>query len=800
MRASQKELEEQQREQLAQALKAERRTKRQEHELVLQRIADDRRSIQAKTQLAQKPDPAAQGRRSEGSAPAAREGQCLLMIRLPSGQSWRERFPADCPLQHVLQHISTRHPELPAFSLLQGFPKRHFGPAELPCTLQALGLTPSATLCVLATQPQSPESLPSGTCAPAPSQAGEDPLQPPRPQALPVEEHVWGRGEMLGVVPEQAVAEELRLALSSPAHGVHGLWESTSTPQHRWGQGQRLTPEDQEQEPVAPSGCSPPDEDLPPPGSGPAPSLPSPNRGGSRGPVEPQHQWPAEGNRLRAADGGCGAGPLDLPGAVAQAAEQRFHRALRGEEEPAPPPGRRNPPQLSRVPSLFHMALRAAVALLTAPRKQYCSSLASLTPPLAERLLAYMIQEKLLRPKTLELFFGCRLQTLVLSCYPYTTNELLRQLRAFQSLRHLRLGSCSLLTDQGLAVLQHLRRLQHLDLSACVKLTDACLRFITELPHLSHLSLDQTKVTDCGMAEFLPSAPSLSHLSLNRTAITAGTLRLLPRHAPGLALLSLKQTEISDFSALQHLSRLHTLHLDDTRVSEASLAALASHPALCTLTLSGVQSVHGDRVLQLVSGLPLAQLSLPGRHTVTDSGMPFLCRLQGLLEVDLTDFTHITDEGLRHLPQLHRLRRLSLCNTLVTDTGLQHLWGLRHLEELCLDRTAVSSAGVSRCIARLPLLQVLGLASTPVGDSVLRLGICHCKQLLKVNLSRTRVTDRGLRYLRRVPIAQVNLDGSGVTAAGVASLLAACPSIVSIRASHLQVLAPEQVSDEEPPC
>nr|XP_042713044.1 F-box/LRR-repeat protein 16-like isoform X4 [Chrysemys picta bellii] len=679
MKASRKELEEQQREHLAQEAKAEKQNKQKERELVLQRIADDRRSVQAKIQWAQITDPpAAQGHRPEGRAQLASDGQCLLMIRLPSGQCLRERFPADCPLQHVTQRLSTLHPDLPPFTLLQGFPKRRFGPAELPCSLQALGLTPSATLCVLATEP-----LPSGTCALAAPQARDEPLQPPGPQALPMEEHAWGRGEILSLVPEQAMAEgmfpeaeELRLALSSPARrvvpgkpGVHVLWESTSPSHHRW-----------------------------------------------------------------------------------------------------------------------------------APRKQYCSSLASLTPPLAERLLADMILHRRLRPKTLELFFGCHIQTLVLSCYPYATNELLRQLRAFQSLRHLSLVSCSLLTDQGLSVVRHLQRLQHLNLSACVKLTDACLHFIKGLPHLSHLTLDQTKISDCGMADYLHSAPSaLSHLSLNRTAITERTLRLLPQCAPGLVLLGLKQTEISDFSALQQLSHLHTLHLDDTRVSQASLAALASHPALSTLTLSGVQSVDGDRALQLVSGLPLAQLSLPSRHTVTDSGLHFLCRLEGLLELDLTDFTHITDEGLRHLPQLHRLRRLSLCNTPVTDSGLQHLQGLQHLEELCLDRTAVSSAGVARCITQLPLLQVLGLASTPVGDSVVRLGISHCQQLHKVNLSRTRVTDRGLRYLRQVPIAQVNLDGSGVTAAGVASLLAACPSIVSIRASHLQALSPEQLSDEELP-
>ncbi|KAM9163490.1 uncharacterized protein ACDP82_001268 [Pangshura tecta] len=550
MKAS-RELEEQQRERLAQEAKAEKQKQQKERELVLQRIADDRRSFQAKTQWARMPDPpAAQGHRPEGRAPLASDGQCLLMIRLPSGQCLRERFPADCPLQYVTQRLSTLHPGLPPFTLLQGFPKRRFGPAELPCSLQALGLTPSATLCVLATEP-----LPSATCAPAAPQARDGPLQPPGHQALPVEEHAWGRGEILSLMPEEAMAEgmfseaeELRLVLSSPARrvvpgkpGVHGLWESTSPSHHQWGQGQRLTLGDPEQEPEAPTVCSPLAEELSPQGSGPAPLLPSP----SRAPVEPRHQWPAEGNRLRAADDGHRVSPSDLPGAVAQAAEQRFHNALRSQEEPAPHPGHKNPPRLSHVPSLFHMALRAAVALLTAPRKQYCSSLASLTPPLAERLLAYMIHHRLLRPKTLELFFGCHIQTLVLSCYPYATNELLRQLRAFQSLRHLSLVSCSLLTDQGLCVVRHLQRLQQLNLSACVKLTDACLHFIKGLPHLSHLALDQTKISDCGMADYLHSAPpALSHLSLSRTAITESTLRLLPQYAPSLALLSLKQTQV----------------------------------------------------------------------------------------------------------------------------------------------------------------------------------------------------------------------------------------------------------------
>lgn len=43
------------------------------------------------------------------------------------------------------------------------------------------------------------------------------------------------------------------------------------------------------------------------------------------------------------------------------------------------------------------------------------------------------------------------------------------------------------------------------------------------------------------------------------------------------------------------------------------------------------------------------------------------------------------------------------------------------------------------------IVQVLGLASTQVGDTVVRRGIVHCSQLVKLNLSRTRITDQGER-------------------------------------------------------
>ncbi|XP_042333141.1 uncharacterized protein LOC121935558 isoform X2 [Sceloporus undulatus] len=796
-----------QREQLAQQLRAEKRNKRKEHELILQRIADDRRQVQVKAQLTQalpstQSLPPSEVRTQQQQPHASEEsGQCLLVVRLPTGASIREHFPADSPLETLHQHLLAQHPELsPSSSFLQTFPKRRFSPADFSSTLRDLGLTPSATLCLV-------DPPPSGS-----------PHLDPQLQALSEGSSQLQAGEGGDLRSKGGLALVLhspkQLPRGGPRQQPGGDGSRLGGPDfpehHRWGWGQKLDSHEEpmEEGPLESMGQEVPgdedeDDDL-------LPGFPHSLEGARRA-MGFSHPWPAAGNRL-SATGESGAESPELPLAVARAAERRLQEAAtcgreseeeekkqrqqRGFPGTTTPPGRLHP----AVPPLFQLSLQGTVALLKAPSKQYCSSLSALTPELAEHLLAHMARGGLLSPRSLRLFFGCPLQRLRLDCYPYATNELLRQLQAFPALRHLSLFSCSVITDQGLSVLQYLSQLQHLNLSACVKLTDKCLQFLKGLSRLSHLALDQTRVSDQGLAEFLPSAPpTLTHLSLNQTGITDSTLALLSQHAPHLWVLSLKQTGVTDVSALRHLGALQVLHLDGTPVNEASLQTLSSHPSLSSLTLSGVQSLDGNRALELISGLPLVHLSLPSRHTVTDIGLAALCRLSGLMELDLTDYTHVTDEGLRHLPQLSRLRRLSLCNTLVTDVGLQHVEGLALLEELRLDRLRVSSTGVARCIVRLPHLQVLSLASTPVGDTVARLGIARCKQLLKVNLSRTRLTDRGLCFLRHVPLIQLNFDGSGVTTLGVASLQAACPSLGSIRASHLRFLPPEEVSDEEGP-
>lgn len=55
----------------------------------------------------------------------------------------------------------------------------------------------------------------------------------------------------------------------------------------------------------------------------------------------------------------------------------------------------------------------------------------------------------------------------------------------------------------------------------------------------------------------------------------------------------------------------------------------------------------------------------------------------------------------------------------------------------------------------------------------------------------------GLKFLKRMHLSQVNLEGSGVTLSGIASLVSFCPHITSIRASHTRAIPPDQVSDDD---
>ena len=118
--------------------------------------------------------------------------------------------------------------------------------------------------------------------------------------------------------------------------------------------------------------------------------------------------------------------------------------------------------------------------------------------------------------------------------------------------------------------------------------------------------------------------------------------------------------------------------------------------------------------------------------------------------LDLSDYCHITDQGIAHIVAMHSLSVLLLSRTKLTDNGMpfiagvySYCWcwactcsymyvfiGLTNLQELSLDNTAITDDGM-RHVAELRNLAYLSLSDTRCVKLMVKfMHIMHCLCLL----------------------------------------------------------------------
>lgn len=129
---------------------------------------------------------------------------------------------------------------------------------------------------------------------------------------------------------------------------------------------------------------------------------------------------------------------------------------------------------------------------------------------------------------------------------------------------------------------------------------------------------------------------------------------------------------------------------------------------------------------------------------MTDAMLEQVSRIDTLTTLKLGGSKALTDEGVRHLARLPRLRHLDLSDTAVTDRGLQVLRDLPALETLRLVWARVTDEGMAH--------------------------LSHCERLQRVELSRTRTGDGAIRALAGKGALRHFASGNGVTDAGLAML------------------------------
>ncbi len=189
---------------------------------------------------------------------------------------------------------------------------------------------------------------------------------------------------------------------------------------------------------------------------------------------------------------------------------------------------------------------------------------------------------------------------------------------------------------------------------------------------------------------------------------------------------------------------------------DALLTFVASSAARSVTAVKPVRLVHANlpddtvpspiaysrdwnRIIGVLAAHPDACLCADGQ--MTDDVLERVCRVDCVTALDLGGSQRLTDEGLRHLARLRRLRHLDLRGTAITDRGVAVLGELPALETISLAHTRISDAGVA--------------------------SLAPCQELRRVDLSGTRTGDGAIRSLAGKADLHELMTGDNVSDAGI---------------------------------
>ena len=279
------------------------------------------------------------------------------------------------------------------------------------------------------------------------------------------------------------------------------------------------------------------------------------------------------------------------------------------------------------------------------------------------------------------------------------------------------------------------------------QMTDADAEVVGKLKELRSIALSASPLGAAGMKS-LAQLPRL-------TRLVVGNAKLKRTAYPGIAAMTeLRWFGIAgdghfgdaEIDALLGLSRLETVKLRETGLTDAGISKLSEVPSI-------------------------VDIEFPA--SVTDAGLAAIASLPRLTAVRLSSKT--TDEGVRTLAATERLERVRIVLAKITDASLRALSGCRGLRALDVSRCSkVTDEGVgalSAC-AELEELNISGTKLTGRGLSALS-GLANLRTL---HLQGQKLTDRDVPALAAIrSLKRVMLGRNQFTGAGFAALKRALP-------------------------
>jgi energy-coupling factor transporter ATP-binding protein EcfA2 len=308
--------------------------------------------------------------------------------------------------------------------------------------------------------------------------------------------------------------------------------------------------------------------------------------------------------------------------------------------------------------------------------------------------------------------------------------------------------------DTVISLLSGVGKVGALNLSG-TKITDAALAQLKELPDLKSLDLSATDITNQGI-DHISEMSQLTHLVLNDTMITEAALPLLEK-----------------------LVNLKTLDLSHNRINQASVGQLRRKLPDCSVSytpdplLDALSRYRGnwDKALAVVKGSKRGDEVTFSGSPITDSALKALVQYHAIY---LQRCDNLTNDGLKFLLRNNGLTHLTLeSDSQISDKGVESLAGFKGLQSLTIESIAITDQGLAavsqmRGLTRLVITGTNLKAFTDVGVGRLT----SLTKLENLTLDFSDITDASLQAISRIPsLRSIEFKGNlGVSAAGYASL------------------------------
>ncbi len=410
-------------------------------------------------------------------------------------------------------------------------------------------------------------------------------------------------------------------------------------------------------------------------------------------------------------------------------------------------------------------------------------------------------------------FKGCQnVESLVLSGLAMTDAGL-ENFSECNNLWQLHLGQCGKITDKGLALFANRRKLTSLQLYG-TRVTDAGLAAFRDSANLKYLRLDDTTVTGTGFKNLikcqklasilltgstlnddglalLAECPDLRRLQVQRTKVTEVGVKRLAAALPQCKIEwdggVIEPTVVADpervvaewvlsvggaVSIIPDGSgqigfegkaarlptapfRIHVIGLNTGTFVPADLKRLRGLKPFYELALQA-RELRDEDVKQL-EGIPVEKLVLFNNHLTTGALAP-MAKVPGLKQLAIT-LESVKKEDWHRLKDIAQLQYLTVIGKNFGDGDVAALLEVATLQGAHLNGTALTDAGVEQLLEH-PGLRAVALAQTEVTDKSLELLAKSSHQWEHINVSRTQVTEAGVKQLAAaLPQCKIEWDG-----------------------------------------